>query len=188
MKTLRTLFAVTLVVTLLAASTAMAQGPTISVYFGPNQESVSQAQTGTQFKIWIVLSNINDTVNAVEYKLTLPPEVAIVDPGLYPGAIDVGNASTGSAIGLPECLPVFDSMDPMYQTLVVAEMTAVAVADFPAFNVTITEFTGSPQDPGTAPRYSNCESQLTNLTPEGGTLQSSVGSESASWSAVKSLY
>ena len=66
MKTLRTLFAVTLLVTLLAASTAMAQSPTISVFFGPNQDSNSLAQTGKQFKIWIVLSHVNEAAQSAE--------------------------------------------------------------------------------------------------------------------------
>lgn len=187
MKTLRTLFAVTLMVTLLAASTAMAQSPTISVFFGPNQDSNSLAQTGTPFKIWVVLSHVNDSVNAVEYKLNLPPEVAIIDAGLYDGAINVGNASDGFAIGLPECIPVFDNLA-AYQNLVVNEMTALAVAPFAAFNVTITEFTGSPQDPGETPRYSNCDGVLGNLAVENGTLSASVGVEAESWTAVKSLY
>lgn len=186
MKTLRTFFAVSLLVSLLAASTAMA-APTLSVYFGPNQESNSLAQTGTPFKIWIVMSEINDTVNAVEYKLNLPPEVVITDDGLYPGAIDLGNATTGSAIGLPECLTVFDAIAGS-ETLVVAEMTAVTVSDFGASAVTLTPFTGSPQDPATAPRFSNCDGALTNLLPNNGTLSSSVPTESESWSAVKSLY
>ena len=67
-------------------------------------------------------------------------------------------------------------------------MTAIAVAPFAAFDVTITEFTGSPQDPGTAPRYSDCNYEITNLVAENGTLSASVAVEAESWSAVKSLY
>jgi hypothetical protein len=187
MKNLRALFAVSFVVALLVAASAMA-APTITVSFGPNQDINSQAKTLNPFKIWVVMSNINDTVNAVEYKINLPAEVVVQDPGLFPGAIDLGSASTGSAIGLPACQTVYDVMGSQYDHLVVAEMTAIAVSDFPSFNVTVTPFTGSPQDMGTAPRYSNCDGVLTNLTPVSGTLSSSVPGESSSWSQVKALY
>ncbi len=187
MKTLRTLFAVSFVVALLVATSAMA-APTISVLFGPNQDAAAQAKTLRPFKIWVVMSNINDTVNAVEYKLNLPPEIVVLDPGLFPGSVNFGNATVGNALGLPACQTVFDVLAPEFQKLVVAEMTVIAVSPFASANVTLTPFTGSPQDMGVAPRYSNCNGTLTNLTPVAGSLSAAVAVEPMRWSQVKALY
>ena len=184
MKSLRTILLLTLAVFVLAAP--MAQAQTIGVYFGPDQASNARVQPFKEFKIWVILSQIEDSVNAVEYKMTLPAQVAVLDAGMYPGSVDFGNEAQGIALGLGECVNVYTAPG-LSETLVIAEMTVMAVQEFGDFNITLTAFTGG-EAPGSVPRYSSCDHNLVDMVVSDGILASSVATDETSWGAVKSLF
>ena len=76
MKTLRMFAVFALVAMSLFAVSADAQE--ISVFLGSEMATSKQVIPMEQFEIHVVVSNINDTLNAVEYSLNLPANVAIV--------------------------------------------------------------------------------------------------------------
>ncbi len=173
---------------LLLATAAEAQTPTIGVYFGPNRVSSTNVVPNTQFKIWVMLTGMNDAINAVEYKLNLPSNVVVLQYDYY-GAnpLVFGSTADGVAVGFGECVPLFPG--PTTSTeLVVAELTAMAITSFPSTPVTITRYEGNPQSPSTAPRYNTCDGTLIDLVSSDGALFSSVAVENTTFGAVKALY
>ena len=187
MKTLRTIVLLA-VVSMMLVSVANAQSPKIGVYFGPDQVSSTNVVPNNTFKIWVKLAEITGDVNAVEYKLTLPAGVIVLDYTYYgDDPIVFGSAAEGVAVGFGECAPMFPG-NPEFETLLVAELTAMSLTTFSATPVTITRFEGNPQSPSTAPRFSDCDGVLFDLAVENGTLLASVGVESTSFGAVKALY
>jgi hypothetical protein len=186
MKTLRMFAVFALVAMSLFAVTADAQE--ISVFFGTEMASTKQVKPMELFDISIVVSNINDNMNAVEYALNLPANVAIVGSSYWNGTGLVLDGPDGTAIALGECVVVADI--PGYSTsITVANLQAIALDTFGQTPITLTEYTGTPSNPGTAPRYSNCSAQLVNLTAVNGSLQGvTVPTEASSFSKVKSLF
>jgi hypothetical protein len=186
MKTLRMFAAFALVAMSLFAVSAEAQE--ISVLFGDEMASSKQVKLFEAFPIYVVVSNINDTIGAVEYALTLPENVAITSTAYWNDTPLVLDGPDGTAVALGECVVMIG--DPSWQQdLIVARLEALAVKTFDSTEVTLTEYTGTPSNPGTAPRYANCQDQLVNLTPVDGVLQGvTVDTEASSFSKVKALF
>jgi hypothetical protein len=185
MKTLRMFAAFALVAMSLFAVSAEAQE--ISVLFGDEMASSKQVKLFEAFKISIVVSNIDDTIGAVEYKLNLPENVAVTRTDFWPDALDLSGPD-GTALALGECVIMVDAPN-IDQAITVATIEAIAVNTFASTEVTLTEFTGTPANPATAPRYANCQDQLVNLTPVDGVLQGvTVDTEASSFSKVKALF
>lgn len=185
MKNLR-MFAVFAVVAMsLFAVTAEAQE--ISVLFGTEMAQSKQVKTFEAFDISIVVSNIDDTIGAVEYTLNLPANVVITASNYWNGTTLVIDGINGTAIALGECVNMINA--PGYdQEITVASFEAIAVNTFASTDVTLTEYQ-STQAPASAPRYANCNDQLSDLTPVDGTLQGvTVPNEATSFSKVKSLF
>jgi hypothetical protein len=188
MKTLRMFAVFALVAMSLFAVTADAQE--ISVFFGTEMASTKQVKPMELFDISIVVSNINDNLNAVEYSLNLPANVAIVGSSYWNGTGLVFDGPDGTAIALGECVVVADI--PGYSTsITVASLQAIAMDTFGQTPNTLTEYTypGTPPNPATTPRYSNCSAQSVDLTAVNGSLQGvTVPTEASSFSKVKSLF
>lgn len=186
MKTLRMFALMTLVATSLFA--AQAQAGEISVFFGAEMASAKQVKPLVPFQISVVVSNIDDTIGAVEYKLNLPANVAIQGSTYWNGTPLVLDGPDGTAIALAECVNMINLPD-FPQQITVAVLDAIALDTFAETSVTLSEFTGTPSNPGTAPRYASCQDELVNLTPVDGTLAGvTVPTEATSFSKVKSLY
>jgi hypothetical protein len=186
MKTLRMFAAFALVAMSLFAVSAEAQE--ISVLFGNEMADSKQVKMFDSFDINIVVSNIDDTIGAVEYTLNLPANVAITGSNYWNGTNLVLDGPDGTAIALGECVVMVNSPG-IDQEITVANFQAIAVNTFSSTAVTLTEYTGTPSNPGTAPRYANCQDQLVNLTPVAGTLEGvTVATEATSFSKVKSLF
>jgi len=186
MKTLRMFAVFALVAMSLFAVSAEAQE--ISVLFGNEMASSKQVKLYDAFDIMIVVSNIDDTIGAVEYALNLPANVAITASNFWNGTNLVLDGIDGTAIALGECVVMVDSPG-VDQEITVASFEAVALNTFVSTAVTITEYTGTPSNPGTAPRYANCSDELVNLSPVDGTLEGvTVATEASSFSKVKSLF
>ncbi len=185
MKTLRMFAVFALVAMSLFAVSADAQE--ISVFFGNEMASTKQVKAFEPFDISIGVSNIDDTIGAVEYALNLPAELAIVGSSYWAGSL-VLDGLDGTAIALGECVTMVDAPG-MPTEIVVATLQAVAVNTFGQTAITLTEYTGTPSNPGTAPRYANCQDQLVNLSPVNGTLEGvTVPTSASSFGKVKSLF
>lgn len=182
MKTLRTIALFTVLASMLFAAGAQA-APTIGVYFGADQTPWKTAAPNQPFDIWVILKDIDNTVNAVEYKLNLPTQVIISNPGWPAGVIQIGAPSTGYAVALGECVPAFNGLE-----VVVQHMTAYVFTLFPEFNVTLTAYEGQQVTPA-APRFANCNGTITNLQADNGILIGTfTGTDSASFGAIKALF
>jgi hypothetical protein len=185
MKNLRMFAVFALVAMSLFAVSAEAQE--ISVLFGDEMASSKQVKLFQSFPIHIVVSNINDTIGAVEYALNLPANVSITGAEWWAGSLQL-DGPDGTAIALGECVIMVDAPN-VDQQITVVKYEAIAVNTFDSTAVTITEFTGTPANPATAPRYANCQDQLVNLTPVDGVLQGvTVPTEASSFSKVKALF
>jgi len=189
MKSLRMSVALAAVALVLAAVPALA-APTIGVYFDAAAAVQSRnVQPNTLFHVYVVLSNVNDTVDAVEYKLNLPASVVILSTQ-WPtsNAINFGSDANGVQVGVGECALVYDSL-PGYETYQVADMTCMALAPFTATDITITKYLGGAfADQVNAPQYSDCNSNLTEMAVSNGSLSSAVPAASASWGSVKAVF
>lgn len=182
MKTLRTIALLTVLASMLFA--AGAQAATIGVYFGQNRMPWKTAAPNQSFDIWIIVKNVDSTIDAVDYKLTLPTQVIVTDPGFSDTGLHIGNASTGYAVGLGACIPSFNDHE-----IVIQHMTAYAFTLFPQFDVTITAFEGSTQETPTAPRFSNCAGGFFDLDVENGIIiGTTTAGDSESFGAIKALY
>lgn len=182
MKTLRTIALLTVLASFLFAAGAQA-APTIGVYFGPNQMPWKTAAPNQPFDIWIIVKDIESTIDAVEYKLNLPTQVIVTDLGFPSAGIRIGSGSTGWAYGLGACVPAFNGME-----IVIQQMSAYAFTLFPEFDVTITAYEGQQVTPA-APRFSNCHGSIVDLDTEGGILiGTTTSSEAVSFGAIKALY
>lgn len=189
MKTL-SMFAVFALVAMSLGAVSAGAGE-IAVYFGSEMGSSMQVKPFVPFDIQIVVQNIDDSINAVEYKLNLPAEVVVQDENYWNGTtlvIGGPQAAVGTAIALGECVQMFEGSG-LPTSIVVATLQAITVDTFSESAVTLTEFTGTPSNPGTAPRYSSCGSVITNLSPVDGTLEGvTVPTTATSFSKVKSLF
>ena len=186
MKTLRMFAVFALVAMSLFAVSADAQE--ISVLFGSEMGSTKQVKPLQQFDISIVVSNIDDTIGAVEYSLNLPATLAIVGSTYWNGTQLVIDGLDGTAIALGECVTMVNAPG-LPTEITVANLQVIALDTFTPTPITLTEYTGTPSNPGTAPRYANCQDQLVNLTPVNGTLEGvTVPTSASSFSKVKSLF
>lgn len=189
MKTLRMFAAFALVAMSLFAVAAEAQE--IAVYFGSEMSSSKQVKPFQPFDIVIMVDNIDDTISAVEYRLSLPDDIIVQDETYWNNTqlvIGGANAADGTAIALGECVNLAEALG-QETSIVVATLQAFAVDTFSQAAVTISEFTGTPSNPGTAPRYVNCASTIINLAPVNGTLEGvTVATTQSSFSKVKSLF
>jgi hypothetical protein len=185
MKNLRMFAVFALVAMSLFAVTAEAQE--ISVFFGTEMASSKQVKMFDAFDISIVVSNINDTIGAVEYTLNLPANVVITASNYWNGTNLVLDGIDGTAIALGECVTMVDAPG-LDQEITVASFEAIAVNVFASSDVTLTEY-NSIVNPASAPRYANCQDQLIELTPVNGTLEGvTVPTEATSFSKVKALF
>lgn len=183
MKTLRKIALLTVLASTLLATAAQA-APTIGVYFGQQKWPWFTAAPNQPFDIWVVVKDVNNTIDAVDYKLNLPVQVIITDLGFADGYLRIGTSSTGYAVGLGDCVPSFGDDE-----VVIQHMTAYVFSTFPQFNVTFSGFQGSSQESPAAPRYSNCSGGIFDLDTEGGILVgTTVDTEAQSFGAVKALY
>lgn len=182
MKTLRTIALFTVLASVLFAAGAKA-APTIGVYFGPDQMPWKTAAPNQPFQIWVILKDIESTIDAVEYKLNLPTQVVVTDLGFPDGGIRIGSSSTGYAFGIGSCVPAFNGLE-----VVVQQMTAYAFTLFPEFNVTITAYEGQQVTPA-APRFSNCHGTITDLQSDNGILVgTTTATDASSFGAIKALF
>jgi len=188
MKTLRTMAAAVALVALAAVSAGAA--PTIGVYFddqmASNQVAVDPMQ---QFDIYVIMSTIDDRVDAVEYKLNLPSQVAILNT-TYGGAnpLDLGSSEHGTLLGLGNCQNIYDALTG-FETFVVAHLEAMAVTTFDASPITLTKYTGGAEAPSVnAPRYANCDDQVVEMETSNAQLTGGVATFSSSFGSVKALY
>ena len=185
MKNLRMFAVFALVAMSLFAVTAEAQE--ISVLFGTEMAPSKQVRLFESFDISIVVSNIDDTISAVEYTLTLPANVVVTASNYWNGTGLVIDGIDGTALALGECVTMVDAPG-FDQEITVASFEAIAVNTFASTDVTVSEYNW-PQAPASAPRYARCNSELVELTPVDGTLQGvTVPTEATSFSKVKSLF
>jgi hypothetical protein len=185
MKTLRMFAVFALVAMSLFAVTAEAQEITVS--FGNEFASSKQVKMFQPFSIFITVSNIDDTIGAVEYSLNLPENIVVTASQYWNGTGLVLDGVDGTAIALGECVNMVDSPG-IDQEIVVAQFEAIAVNTFAQTEVTLTEY-NYPTAPATAPRYANCNDVLVDLSPVGGTLEGvTVPTDATSFSKVKSLF
>jgi len=185
MKNLRMFALFALVAMSLFAVTAEAQE--ISVLFGSEMAQAKQVKQFEAFDISLVVSNIDDTITAVEYSLTLPANVVITASHFWNGTTLVIDGIDGTAVSFGECVTMIDAAG-YDQEITVASFEAIAVDTFAATSVSLSEYNW-PQAPASAPRYANCDNELTELTPVGGVLQGvTVPTEATSFSKVKSLF
>jgi hypothetical protein len=189
MKALRTL-AVAAALLCVASVALAAVGPDVGVYFDDQGTETSiSVQPYEQFAIHVVMTNINDRVNAVEYKLDLPADLIVTSAEFGgPSPIALGNPSDGYAIGLGECVTVYNDI-PGFETLVVETRNVYAFQHFNATSLTLEPFQGPGQEPGvTTPRYANCQDDVFNLNTVDATVAAPVATDQSSWTSVKAMY
>lgn len=183
MKTLRKIALLTVLASTVFASVAQA-APTIGVYFGEQKWPWFTAAPNQPFDIWVIVKDVDSTIDGVEYKLNLPVQVIITSLGFSEDYLRIGSSSMGYAVALGECIPSFGDHE-----VVVQRMQAYAFGTFPQFDVTLTAFESPQPENPTAPRYSNCVGDLFDLDTEGGVLVgTTVDNEAASFGAIKALY
>lgn len=188
MKTLRT-FAVALSLVAMAAVTAGA-APTIGVYFDDQMASTQTAVDPNEpFDIYVIMSTVDDRIDAVEYKLNLPSQVAVMNTN-YGGAnpLDLGSSQHGTLLGLGNCQNIYDGLQG-FETFVVAHLEAIAVTTFDATPITLTKYTGGAEAPSVnAPRYSSCDNNVVEMETSNAQLTGGVATFSSSFGSVKALY
>jgi hypothetical protein len=183
MKTLRKIALLTVMASTLFTTVAQA-APTIGVYFGEEKWPWLTAAPNQPFDIWVIVRNVEGTINAVDYKLNLPDKVIITDMGFGDSYLHLGSPSTGFAVGLGSCMVSLGDDE-----IVVQRIRAYVFSTFPQTAVTLTAFEGSQQESPTAPRYSNCAGGIFDMDTEDGILVgTTVDNEAASFGAVKALY
>jgi hypothetical protein len=185
MKNLRMFALFALVAMSLFAVTAEAQE--ISVLFGSEMAQTKQVKQFEPFNIQVVVSNIDDTITAVEYSLSLPANVVITSSNYWNGTTLIIDGVDGTAVSLGECVTMINA--PGYdQEITIASFEAIAVDTFAPTNVTLSEYNW-PQAPTSAPQYANCSNELSLLSPVDGMLEGvTVPTEATSFSKVKSLF
>lgn len=187
MKSLRTISLMALVA-IVFASVAQA-APTVSIRIGDGSWDNAQVRPNAFTDLYISLSGVDASINAVEYKVNLPQNMAvIVNSFAFPGAIDFGSSATGSAIGFGECVPLYQ-VSQGHDDLVVHTMTVYAIGTFDPSPITLTAFEGGTDSPAT-PRYSTCNGQAMALSSSGAIIESTTGvpNDGSTWGAIKSLY
>jgi hypothetical protein len=88
------------------SAVANAQTPNVAVYFDEGlqfQQGVCPgAPIGTvQQNLFVVANNFGIWMNAIEYAISYPPQLAFLGDLMIPGAISIGNSPTGIAIAFP---------------------------------------------------------------------------------------
>lgn len=186
MKSLRTISFVALLA-IMVASVAHA-APTVNARIGDGHWDVAQVHPNTQHDLHIILTGVEDSINAIEYKVNLPQDVAVLSNTYgFPGALDFGGAN-GNAIGFGQCVPLFQ-VSQGADDLVVHTIRIYALGSFASSPITLTAFEGGTDNP-TTPRYATCNGTTVDLSVSGAMLESTTGvpSDSNSWGAVKAMY
>jgi hypothetical protein len=192
MKTLRLAVLTTLVAALLAAPAAAGN---LGLYFDRGA-TVDQMhfETGVPFNVHVAMTNMNDSANAVEFVVEMPPEVLVLDHDWLEGSIAFPNqdapsgtpeALAGVRVGLGGCWYIADN----YSTdhLVVLTMSCMSLSDLTGATMTLSGYNGLNGD--TVPRYAQCPStDKIQMTSTGATFNVSVPAETTSWGAVKAAY
>ena len=188
MKSLRTISMMAFAAAVLFASVAQA-APTASVRIGDQLWDAATVKPNQQFDVHIVLSGFDASVNAVEYKVNMPNDFAVISNSYgFSGALDFGSTTgSGNAIGFGECVPMFQvsqgSDDVIVHTIRLFSMGFVDLSP-----ITLSAFEGGSDDP-TSPRYSTCGGPALDMESEGAMIAvTTVSNEGDSWGAVKALY
>jgi hypothetical protein len=164
--------------------------PTIGLYFDDQatstQNSVRPYQT---FNMYVILTDIEDKVTGVEYKLNLPAELVVAEHAYWgSNPIVIGTPTDGYAIGLGQCVNVFSTL-PGSESLVVETLQAFAFQNFNTQDITLTKYTGGTQGPTVnAPRYSNCDDNVYEMNVVNAQIEAPVAAQTVSWGAVKSHF
>lgn len=191
MKSLRTISLLALVAIMVASVASAA--PTISVRValpdGAEFWDDAQVHPNQQRDLVVILGDVAEPINAVEYKINLPQNVLVLGNTYgFDGAVDFGGghtgSGTGSAIGFGDCYPASSVNDQ-----VVHSMRIMAVGAFARQEITVTAFEGG-GDVAAAPRYNSCSNVTVSLVPSSTWLESTtaVDAGDSSWGAVKALY
>lgn len=170
-------------------ATLAAGNPTIGVYFDEQRVSSDlSVRPYEAFNIYVVLSDIEDRVTAVEYKLNLPSDLVVSGRNYWGDPILIGNPADGYVVGLGECVTV-SSQIAGSETLVIESIQAFAFQNFDTQPITLTKFEGGSEGPlVNGPRYANCDDQVYEMSPVNATIEAPVAGETTSWGAVKALY
>ena len=149
-------------------------------------------ERGVPFNVHVVLYSTNDAVNAVEYKLNLPPEVVVLQQNYLTGSLafpylgQSEGATVGVRVGLGDCF--FMGPDAWQdQVLVVETVMCYSPVDISNASITLSGFPGDNGD--VVPRYADCQENLAHqLVATPGTFSVAVDADSPSWGSVKALF
>ncbi len=166
---------------LLAAAPAFAQNPTIGVYFDPQGRSTFEPAHLTPFPTYTayVIAFFENVVGGAAYKITMDPGF-LVTQEVFPAGIQIGTCTTGCEIGLT--VPQFGFY---HEPVLLETLTIMGFDDrYGSTRISVGPWEG---------RYETVllSDHLGTLYPADG-LESwiwcTVGTESATWGSVKSLY
>jgi hypothetical protein len=182
MKSLRTITAVALAVCLCAS---LAQAGNIGVYFDNTAtNAVATKPVNQMFNMYICLTDVQNMLTAVEYKVNLPAELIVLGESFAGNFHNGSGSSSGVQVGLGDCVILFQPTD----VLVVSTMQAITLQPFATRTITVSQW--PLPNGGSFPRYSTCgaEPQLIDLAPQEAQLTAAVAADSESWGAVKALF
>ena len=191
MKTLRLAVLTALVAAFVAAPAAAGN---LGIYFDKDA-TVDQMhfETGVPFYIHVAMTEMNDSVNAVEFMVEMPPEILILAHEWLEGswAFPWAGAPAGTPpalggvqLGLGDCYYMGDQWNPR---MTVLTLTCMSMSDLSNASVSLTGFPGTNGD--VVPRYAQCPStDLFQMSTTSGTFNVSVPAPSSSWGAMKAGY
>jgi hypothetical protein len=185
MKSLRTIAALAALALLLGAPAA--QAGNIGVYFdSAATTSTATKGTSTPFNLYVCMTDVQNQMTAVEYKVNLPSELIVIGETFAGNFVNGQGSASGVQMGFADCMLLWNSTDVM----VVSTLQVLAFSAVNNAAITVSKWP-VPQPGVTLPRFSTCptpDPQLVDLTPQTATLTTAVPVESASFGAVKALY
>ncbi len=189
MKSLR-LVGLMLLISCLASPAVAAK---LGIFFDSNATVDNMVfQPATPFKIHVVMYDMNDSAQGVEFKVVLPPEIVVLNQTYAEGSLafpyynQPEGATVGVQVGLGDCILMMNDWHPTYEVLT---MLVYCPTTLPTSTISLTGFPGPTGD--TVPRYAQCPSiapPLIQMAATDGTFSVSVPAESSSWGAVKAQF
>lgn len=187
MKNLR-LVGLMLVFSLMAAPAAAG---TLGVFFDTDGTVDNMVfERGVPFNVHVIMYEMNDSAQGVEFKIDFPPEVVVLQHDYVDGSLafpylgSPDGAAAGVQIGLGPCYYMGQGFNEPFRVVTITVYSPVDV-----FGGTIS-LDGFPGPNGDAvPRYVDCpDVNKFQMATTGATFQVSVPSDEPSWGSVKALF
>ncbi len=187
MKSLR-LVGLMLVFGLMAAPAAAG---TLGVFFDTDGTTDNMYfERGVPFNVHVIMYNMDDSAQGVEFKIDFPPEVVVLSQNYVEGSLafpylsSSAGAVAGVQVGLGPCYYMGQGINEPFTVLTLIVYSPV---DVMGGTITLDGFPGVNGD--VVPRYADCpDVNKHQMATTDATFQVSVPADEPSWGSVKALF